>query len=157
MNQDELCNIVAEKYYDQIYRYCFSVLNGDKQAAEDCTQETFMIMIKKKKELAFEGNICVWLYKTADRVIKNYVRKEKRRGIRLSIDEVTLTDDGGLSSIEEQSALECLTKDEYRLLTEYYSTDRGKKDILAARYDMTIYDLYKEIDRIKKKIVCKNK
>jgi RNA polymerase sigma factor (sigma-70 family) len=118
LNQDELCNIVAEKYYDQIYRYCFSVLNGDKQAAEDCTQETFMIMIKKKKELAFEGNICVWLYKTADRVIKNYVRKEKRRGIRMSIEEVILTDDGGLSSIEEQSALECLTKDEYRLLTE---------------------------------------
>lgn len=45
MNQDELCVIIAEKYYQPIYRYCYAKLNYDANAAQDCTQNVFLIMI----------------------------------------------------------------------------------------------------------------
>ena len=78
LNQDELCVIIAEKYYQPIYKYCYAKLNCDASAAQDCTQNVFLIMIQKKNRLNLSNNMQTWLYKTADRVIRNYRRKEKK-------------------------------------------------------------------------------
>ena len=76
MEHDDLCSILVETYYDAIYRYCYATLQFDEQAAQDCTQETFYLLVKKKAVLNLHGNMKVWLYKTADRVMRNYMRRE---------------------------------------------------------------------------------
>lgn len=152
MNQDNLCSIIAEKYYKEIYSYCYVKLNFDENAAKDCTQDVFLILIKKKYKLDLSGNIRYWLYKTADKVIKHYWRKEKKQKNRISIDDIEIIDDGGFPTLERDQKLDCLTDEEYKIICEYYNSEYGKRNELARKYGMTIYELYKEIDRIKKKI-----
>ena len=152
MNQEDLCSIIAEKYYTEIYNYCYVRLNCDMNAAQDCTQDVFFIMIQKKNHLNLGGNIRSWLYRTANRTIKHYWRKMQKQYKRVSIDDIDLSDDGGLSSLDEGNQFSALTEDEYLLISEYYNTEYGHRNHLAQTHNMTLYELYKEIDRIKKKI-----
>lgn len=152
MNQDDLCSMIAERYYQQIYRYCYAKLNCDSNAAEDCTQNIFLILIQKKRHLNLSGNMQTWLYKTADRVIRNYLRKEKRYQNQIPIDEIELADQGGLPGQETETPLDCLTEAESALLHEYYEAAYGTRNELANQHNMTLYELYKEIERIKKKV-----
>ena len=152
MNQDDLCAIIAEKYYTEIFNYCYVKLNCDLNAAQDCTQDIFLYMIQKKNHLNFGGNMRAWLYQTAKRTIKYYWRKAQKQNKNISIDDISLSDDGGLSSLENDQQFESLTEDEYLLISEYYDTAFGCRNQLAQEHNMTMYELYKEIDRIKKKI-----
>lgn len=154
MANGDLCEMIIEKYYKQVYQYCHSRLNGKKEAAEDCTHETFLVLLKKKEKLDLSGNIKVWLYKTADRVIKQYLRNERKHTHLPILEEILSLDDGGFAELmQNDSPLDCLTLDERELLTEYYS-ERGHKSELAAKHNRSLYSLYNEIDRIRKKIIC---
>lgn len=152
MRDDDLCVVLAEKYYQDIYRYCYAKLNYDENAAQDCTQEVFFVLVRKRDTLNLAGNMRVWLYQTADRVIKHYWRMEKRRKKQVPIDDVELSDDGGISALFRDSLFECLTDQEYELLSEYYNAPFGSRNELAQKHEMTIYELYREIERIKVKV-----
>ena len=76
MENDILIKII-EEYYQSIYNYCYAKLNFNHTNAEDSTQEVFLILMKKQKKLNLSDNIKIWLYKTADNVVKAYKRKNK--------------------------------------------------------------------------------
>ena len=78
MIEETLCELIINEYYDKVYNFCFANLNRNKQAAEDCTQETFLTFFSKRNKLEFTENIHRWLYKTAKKVIKAYMRKNKK-------------------------------------------------------------------------------
>ena len=48
----------------------------------------------------------------------------------------------------------CLTADELELLLQYYSRKRGDRAALAEQYHMTLDQLYDEIERLKRRILC---
>ena len=152
LSTDDICTLIAEKYYHEIYGYCYYKLNFDENAAHECVQDTFLLMIQKKNHLNLNENMKSWLYQTADRIIRHYWRKEKARKQQISIEEVELIDDGGLNFIDIEHPFDCLTKEEQELLTAYYEAKHGTRNKLAKKYHMTIYELYREIERIKKKI-----
>lgn len=152
MNQDDLCAMIAERYYQQIYRYCYAKLNYDTNAAQDCAQNVFLVLVQKKNRLRLDGNIRVWLYKTADRVIRNYWRKEKRYQEQIPIDEIELSDTGGLPDQKSETPLDCLTAEESDLLTAYYDAAYGTRNKLAQQHGMTLPELYNEIARIREKV-----
>lgn len=157
MYQDDLCMMIAEQYYQAIYRYCYGKLHFHTEAAQDCTQEVFLILIQKKERLDLSGNMKTWLYKTADHVIRNYQRKEKKYQNSIPIDEIELADD---SSFPENSAgmlLSCLTEAEYNLLIAYYDAAYGTRNELAAQYGMTLPALYMEINRLRNKVKAHSK
>lgn len=154
MASEELFEIIIRQYYDSIYRYCYYCLNGDEAAAKDCTQETFLILIEKKRMVDLSGNIEGWLRRTAKNVIRHYLRHERKK--RESLDLSQLTDlgknDRNIERLTEESAFDCLTEAELTLLTAYYNALRGEKKALAEQYGMSLYALYNEIARIKKKL-----
>ena len=152
LNQDDLCAMIAEQYYQSIYIYCYAKLNYDTNAAQDCTQNVFLVLIQKKHRLDLNGNIRVWLYKTADCVIRNYRRKEKRYREKIPLDEIELADAGGLSDQDAAISFDCLTAAEFALLTDYYNAVYGTRNELAQQHGMTLPELYKEIGRIRNKI-----
>lgn len=156
MNQDDLCTMIANQYYRPIYRYCYEQLHFNVDAAQDCTQEVFLILIQKKNRLDLSGNIKVWLYKTADRVIRNYRRKERKYQNCISIDEIDLVDDSNSQDFESDDRLSCLTEEEYALLQEYYSAEYGNRNEVAKRHGMTLPALYMEIHRIRSKVKTNN-
>lgn len=54
MSNNTLCNEIIEKYYASIYRYCFVRLDYNEYAADDCTQEVFLILLKNSTSLIFQ-------------------------------------------------------------------------------------------------------
>ena len=70
----EVCEAIIEKYYSDIFKFCMNDLY-DKQAAEDCTQEVFLLLFQKREKLDFTEKLRSWLYETALRICKNYRKK----------------------------------------------------------------------------------
>ena len=147
VNLEEIINL----YYDEIKRYCHYKLPNDFHGAEDCTQEVFFILLKKHRELYISERIHTWLYKTADRVIRNYLRKEKKH-THVPLEDVEFSSDGGLSAILNDTPLDALTEQERQILTAYYSSDYHTKQDVALQFGMTLPTLYVVISRIKKKL-----
>lgn len=150
---DALLEEFVKKYYRAIYLYCLQLLNQDVLAAEDCTQDVFVLMIQKKDTLDFDQNIRGWLYAAADRICKDYRKREMKRTalITASLDEITDIPDPN-SPIEPDVMLSCLSDDEVQLLREYYSEQYGERMLLAEKYDMTHSQLGKKIYTIRKKL-----
>lgn len=145
------CEKIIREYYQIIYNYCYSQLAYDHFAADDCTQDVFLIFIRKHKRLDLGGNIKLWLYRTADYVIKSYVRKSKKCETA-DIFEYDAAVENGFEIKCETTSLDALSQEEYRFIQEYYGTDSSGRAELAVRYGITVGALYKRIHSIKKKL-----
>ena len=74
-NKNSMTHDIIQLYCKEIFNYCYLKLNYNKEYAEECTQETFTILLLKWSKLASTDNIRAWLYRTSDNVMKNYNRK----------------------------------------------------------------------------------
>ena len=151
MIEETLCELIINRYYDTVYNLCFARLNRNRQAAEDCTQETFLTFFSKRGKLEFTDNIQLWLYRTAEKVIKSYIRRNKQ--ILIDVDEVADKLISEEQSFEEQSeAFDCLSEEEKELLTIYYDYEYGERIQLAEEKGLTQSALYNRVYRIKQKL-----
>ena len=151
MIEETLCELIINRYYDTVYNLCFARLNRNRQAAEDCTQETFLTFFSKRGKLEFTDNIQLWLYRTAEKVIKSYIRRNKQ--ILIDVDEVADKLISEEQSFEEQSvAFDCLCEEEKELLTIYYDYEYGERIRLAEEKGLTQSALYNRVYRIKQKL-----
>ena len=151
MIEETLCELIINRYYDTVYNLCFARLNRNRQAAEDCTQETFLTFFSKRGKLEFTDNIQLWLYRTAEKVIKSYIRRNKQ--ILIDVDEVADKLISEEQSFEEQSeAFDCLSEEEKELLTIYYDYEYGERIRLAEEKGLTQSALYNRVYRIKQKL-----
>ena len=151
MIEETLCELIINRYYDTVYNLCFARLNRNRQAAEDCTQETFLTFFSKRGKLEFTDNIQLWLYRTAEKVIKSYIRRNKQ--ILIDVDEVADKLISEEQSFEEQSeAFDCLSEEEKELLTIYYDYEYGERIRLAEEKGLTQSALYNRGYRIKQKL-----
>ena len=155
-NSDQL-EVVVNQYYDEIFCYTLSKLKPDIQGAKECTQDVFLLLFEKKDSLDLSGNIRAWLYQSANNIIKSYIRNEAKHR-HLSLNDVTIPSYGELEQFFSETTIskikECLTAQEFRFLYDYYSLKRGNREKLAEQYGMTQSQLYAEIKRLKKKILC---
>ena len=151
MIEETLCELIINRYYDTVYNLCFARLNRNRQAAEDCTQETFLTFFSKRSKLEFTDNIQLWLYRTAEKVIKSYIRRNKQ--ILIDVDEVADKLISEEQSFEEQSvAFDGLSEEEKELLTIYYDYEYGERIRLAEEKGLTQSALYNRVYRIKQKL-----
>ena len=136
---------IIEQNYGAVFRYCVSRLDGDISGAEDCTQEVFFLMHKRIRELDLTESILPWLYRTADHVMQTYRRKnpahEDLEKISEPIDETAF----------QESVLDALDDAEKDLIMSYYSGEDKEK--LAQSKGISVTTLYKQISRIKKKLI----
>lgn len=151
MIKDEILQLIAEKYYDEIYNFCYSKLKN-QHSAEDCTQEVFYTLVKKRNRLYFSFKIRSWLYKTAEKTIKNYVKNNKQS---VPLDEIqdTIPDEHNLFDSDIDKIYEYLDREEADLLIEYIECDYGKRDELAEKYGMSKSAFYSKVNRIRKKLI----
>lgn len=73
----EYLNTIAEKYYDDIYRFC-CYQTGSCQDAGDLTQETFLHFIRSVEHYRYR-NLKGYLFTIARNVCMDYFRSQKRR------------------------------------------------------------------------------
>lgn len=148
----QCCEEIMQKYYRELYNYIF-VKVRDRQCAEDCTQELFMVLLKKHQKLDENNNIRIWLYRTADNVIKTYRRKNPGNDISLEDSaEAMNTPAPNCFNQEKPDLSEWLTDEKIKLVRLYYDTDYGDRKNAAKKLGITVAALYQKIDKIKKKI-----
>lgn len=148
MRSEHNFNAAVRNYYNIIYNYCYKRL-CDRHAAEDCTQEVFLILYIKMNRSEMSGNVCGWLYRTADRVMKNYCKNIKRSSVPEcdEAEELSYYD----SYNEEPPFKEILNCEELEIITAYYLN--GEDIIsLSARLGKTEAAMYKRLQRIRRKI-----
>ena len=79
---------ITEEYYSDIYKFCCSKCrNAD--AAQDITQDTFLLLVDKFDELA-ETNIRSWLYTVANNKLHDYFRERQIQNSFVCVDDVKI-------------------------------------------------------------------
>ncbi|MDR1901015.1 MAG: sigma-70 family RNA polymerase sigma factor [Treponema sp.] len=80
--QQDAFDCIVRQYYEKIRSYCGYFLGGNQQAAEDCTQDVFVVLYKRMSALHDYEKIGGWLYKTAGNLVKQYaatIQTERKR------------------------------------------------------------------------------
>ncbi len=152
MIDKETCGILFQKYHNNVYNYCLKYLKNS-HAAEDCTQEVFMIMLKKKNKIVLTKNLLSWLYETSKRVCKKYLSKNSIKFADIDDYAETLYDNNvSIEKTLSDEIYEFLNKKDADLLFEYINADSAQKQKMAERMGITTNALCKRIIRIKCKI-----
>ncbi len=150
--EKERCNEIISQYYTEIYNYCFARMNFDSYAAEDCTQEVFITLFRKIKDLD-DDNIRLWLYRSADNIMNTYRRKNIRNDLSLEESpEVRNTAENPFDKDNGESILDILDDEEVKIVREYYSSDYGDKKSVAKKLGLSVTALYQKIHKIKDKL-----
>ncbi len=153
MLREDACDLVVEKYYESIYRYCLQLLNNDMDAAKDCCQGVFAVLIHKQSELDFDNNIRGWLYACTERIIRNYKKQEAQRSAWIETDpELLQQTTTAPFEPAADDVFASLDEAEYELLKSYYGADYGTRTALAKQLGITLTQLYKRIHFIRDKI-----
>lgn len=139
---------IVNDYYPVILSYCYMHLGNDIHAAEDCTQEVFLMLHIKIKQLNLSINIEGWLYAVADRKIREYRRKHPET---VNIDTLPeqFEEPDFISQVSD-SVLDTLNPKDRRLLEIYYSGENRNR--IAERLGLTTNALYLRVKRIRKKL-----
>ncbi len=76
---DKLLEEYCQKYKTSLYKYAYLRTGHDKDAAEDCVQEAFMVIYKRlcKGEEFLQPQ--AFLYRTVDNFIKEHLREKQKQ------------------------------------------------------------------------------
>ena len=154
MINETLSELIIREYYGMVYRFCYVMLRGNRQAAEDCTQDTFLTFFSKRSQLNMTDRLPHWLFKTAKRCIKSYLRKHKDIYIRLEDVSETIGQEDAILKMKPD-VFDSLTAEEVELLEIYYNNEYGDRVRLAEERGMTIAALYTRVYRIRQKLIEK--
>ena len=153
MKYNNIYDEIVATYYNEIKYYCLKKTNN-KADAEDCAQDVFFMLWQKRKKIDFGSNIKAWLYRAADNIIKDCLRK-KAKHPDLSLAEVEdepVSDEEAVIKAKLDDALEFLKPDEHELITDYY-VKKKSADKLAKYFNISKNAFYQRISRIKDKIL----
>lgn len=140
---------IFKAYYEKILNFCYAKI-GDKQLAEDCTQEVFLAFSKKFHSLKLSTNISAWLYGAAKNEIKRCLRKNRHVRENVPLDD----SDAVVQACDQNSGIleNILTAEEYHTLEEYYINGEDISRITADN-NVSASAMYQRIHRIKQKII----
>ncbi len=157
---------ICEKYYDDIYNYCF-VQMKNRADSMDITQEVFLLLIKKRNSLT-DCNIKAWLYDVA----LNFSRKKKAAENKCQVlsfnseaDLPMIENGGGFTCCDEffsemseedvlrqkEKILSSLTEDERVLYEDVYVRKKTSQQI-SEEYGISLEAVNKRRCRLKDKI-----
>ena len=140
--------ILLDKYYTKIYNYCLVKMKNEDDAY-DCVQQVFYILLVKLDKVELTNNISLWLYRTADKVVSRYWKKNKKH---FDLDSITEAD----NSFQFENSYEILetliSQEEISLLEKYYLKGISVEE-LSIQYNISTAAMYKRIERLKVKLL----
>lgn len=135
INKKKYINTQLQECYDKyrlkLFNYCLSRLNGSREAADDCVQETFIVFYNKLLDGNQFEDPKTFLYRTANNFVKRQKHKDakqKRRQVSLeSVENITVTDE------EYDERLELIDYDMFaKMLIDFLSDE--EKELYNLRY-----------------------
>ncbi|MGD9020365.1 MAG: RNA polymerase sigma factor [Lysobacterales bacterium] len=112
-NGDPSClGTLFERHHQGVYQFSLR-MTRNPAFAEDITQDVFMRVLKKAGSFRHEGTFRGWLFNIARTITLDYLRRQKREGAPVPMDDYTesqLVDsrsaEQAAASLEQVSALE---------------------------------------------------
>ena len=157
--QDRFTQIYNE-YKSSIYRFCLVKLNGDSDSAEDCMQNSFIVLYKKMKNNEEIENPRAFLYKTASNYVLKCIEakaKENSKTVPISeyedkaVDNQSIIDSDIDYSILNKKLNDLLNPDEQMLLKLKYIDDLTI-DQVAGILNISKPAVAKRLQRLREKI-----
>lgn len=159
---------IADKYLEEycqqyrtiLYKYAYLRTGHDKNAAEDCVQDAFMVIYKKMCNGEEFSQPKAFLYRTVDNLIKEYLRdiKKQEKIQNAIIQENMISEEQYVSQLDEGTEEQIITA----VLSEMNDTERiiykqryiENKNIreIAEQYNITVSTVTTRLYRIRKKI-----
>lgn len=100
----ELLETLAQKYYQDIYRFCW-YRTGSEDAAWECTQETFLKMIRFLDSYMDKNKFKAWLLAIAVNVCNDYYRLSSALPLEESVLEEIPVEDGRFVQAEARDSV----------------------------------------------------
>lgn len=125
-----------EKYYQSIFKYCRVRLGDFSEHAEDCVQDTFVILQRKLNDGEKIEQPRAFLYRTADNFVKRAIeRYSKERAQTVELNEAEnipvtqiISDDFDYDKLAE-TLITTLTQQEQELYTLKYVQRKSLSEI----------------------------
>lgn len=143
-----------------MYKYCLARLNGNKEYAEDCVQDTFLVFYNKLKSGEEINNPRAFLYATATNFIKkkfNEIKKQTESQVELeSVKEVTVIDESAEEQLNYSELSNYLTKRLNKRETELFNLRfvQGEKiKIIAEQLKITPANCSIRVTRLRRKLI----
>lgn len=130
--EKELLNELFEQYYDEIFRYCMC-LTGEREAAYDCTQDTFLKLLRYLDSYQEQEKFKSWLYRIARTTCMDYFRRQKNRGFLGELLEEPPVEESGFKRLEEKDqverALKALSMEQREVVVLFYYNECKLREI----------------------------
>lgn len=97
--ETELLDVLIESHYDGIYRFCYYKI-GDREAAYDCTQETFLNLLRYLDTYVEQKKFKAYLYRIAGNVCTDWFRKNSAQFAGEELLDTIAWDDPELKRVE---------------------------------------------------------
>lgn len=154
---DELLKASYNDCYTSIYRYCLSKLKNN-ELAEDCVQESFLVLYKKYLSGEDISLVKSFLMKTASNLVLKRFEEIKRSQHTVDIEEVTHIPSHG-EDIDDRLTFEeysrqisaALSTLDARIFTMRY-IDEYKIEEIAVALDMSIPAVTTRLSRIRSRL-----
>lgn len=130
--EKELFDVLARRYYQDIYRFCY-YWTGDREEAYDCTQETYLRLIRFLDSYVDKNQFKAWLLSIARNVCRDYYRSRKYDTVETSVLEETSVTEPGFSAVE--------TKDDIRAYLNLLPDYQKEVIILRFYHDLKIREI----------------
>lgn len=142
LGDKEALNEIVDMHYDEIYKFLYRRM-GNKAAAEDVTQDTFIKFIKNLPYYKEKNKLKSFLFTIAINTSNDFFRRHKQETSLLSLDNV------GEEITEEGTEDEILQKEEALIVREaVLSLPDVQRDVIILRF---YHDLkIKEIASVQK-------
>ncbi|CDE91318.1 dNA-directed RNA polymerase specialized sigma subunit sigma24 homolog [Clostridium sp. CAG:389] len=134
----ELLEILIEKYYDDIYRFCY-YKTGNSSLSYDLTQETFLKLIKYIGTYKHRGKFKSYLITISMNVCNTYFDENKVELEELDDNQTYKENDSNeLSRIEQKNSIDKALKE----------LPEKQKEVIILKYyeDLKIKDISKILD-----------
>ena len=134
MSEKKRANALLQECYNQyrikLFNYCLSRLDGSREAADDCVQETFIVFYNKLLDGEEFENPRAFLYRTAD----NFVKRQKQKDAAELKRSIPLDDAENIGFTDEYlSRLDLIDYEECAKILLNLLTDE-EKQIYDLRY-----------------------
>ena len=102
--ETEWLDVLIERYYDGIFHFC-CCKTGSREAAYDCTQETFLHLLRYLEAYTEQRKFKAWLYRIASNVCTDYFRKAARAPAGEEMLEFLQEEDRRFGQIEQREVV----------------------------------------------------
>lgn len=158
-NADKLLEEYCQNYKTSLYKYAYLRTGHDKDAAEDCVQEAFMVIYKRLCKGEDFSQPKAFLYRTVDNFVKEYLKDlQKQKKIQdATTKESAFFELSVFETLDEKTETEIINavfkemSDKEKVIYRRRYIDKCNVRDIAQEYNISVSTVTTRLYRIRQK------